>query len=108
MKTIPTKLSAALTALAFILGFFLGGCASVGGGPDVGFVQKLIDGAGLDHSFKGTAHLREAVSAPGSVGLDVTVHGLRWDGERWTWKSIDWKRNGVWTNGDFTLTPDAN
>jgi hypothetical protein len=103
----PDMKSLAVFFLCVAAGLLFTGCASTAGKPDVAHIQKLIDDAGLDPAFKGSIHLREAINVPGSVGLDVTVRGLRREGDRWVWTSLEWRRHGVWTNGNFDVTPDA-
>jgi hypothetical protein len=98
-KTIARFLAALVAA--FLLGFCTG-CSTAVGTVTPTVLQRLIDGAGLDRGFRGDAHLRETF--PGAVNVDVTFTDLRHDGTRWVWGGLVWKRNGVWTSGDVSLT----
>ena len=102
MKKIAHYLAALVAA--FLLGFSTG-CMTASGAASPALLQRLIDGSGLERSFRGDAHLRETF--PGAVNVDVTFLDLRHDGTRWVWGGLVWKRNGVWTSGDVSLTPRA-
>jgi predicted small secreted protein len=81
------------------------GCASTksGDGQASPAVQVALD-AVIPADFTGAAHINHKNAW---FDFEIKATGLSRASGRWTWTSLEWKRNGRFSTGWLVLTPDA-